>query len=106
MTFDFVIYQVLRIGKSYLLGPRDTIRALMMNTSTSWQSIVNNNAPLLNMLWTDQNFPWKNPNDVSPTIFLDPGRGVFDISYTDLARTTTYEDFEICIVSQLNSNCI
>ena len=58
------------------------------------------------MLWTDQNFPWKNQVNVSPTTVVDPGLAVFDVSYIDLGRTRPYTGVEICIVSQLNSNCI
>ena len=97
---------MLTIGRSYFMGGGDRIQDLMLNTSTTWQSIVNNNAPLLNMLWTDQGFPWKDQADISPTLTLDPGLGVYDISYVDLVRTKTYSGLEICLVSPLNANCI
>jgi hypothetical protein len=77
----------------------------MANTSSTWQSIINNNAPLIYMLWTDQNFQQRS-EDTLPLSRLEPGLGVFDISHADLDRIKTYSGIEICIVSELNSNCI
>ena len=101
-----LVGQVVRIGRSYQLGPADNLGDLVARTSSSWAALVNNNAPLLNMLWNNQLFAGRAVGDVAPIAALEPGLAVFDINFRDLNRATNYSGLNLCIVSLLTSNCI
>jgi hypothetical protein len=99
---------LIRIGSIYKMRPQDNVTALAQNTRTTWSSLANNNAAIVNRLWTDEYFKaagsWSSSTSVIEK--FDPGEGVFDILYEDLAMQHNYTGAELCLVAQLNVNCI
>jgi len=99
---------LIRIGSIYKMRPQDNVTALAQSTRTTWSSLANNNAAIVNRLWTDEYFKAADSWSSSTSVIekFDPGEGVFDILYEDLAMQHNYTGAELCLVAQLNLNCI
>lgn len=98
----------MRIGSIYRMRAHDKVDELAANARVTWTSLANNNAAIVNKLWTDQYFrnagTYAGRSSVIPT--FDPGEAVYDIIFDDLAMQHNYTGTELCLVAQLNSNCI
>ena len=98
----------MRIGSIYKVRPQDNVTSLAQNARVTWSSLANNNAAIVNRLWTDEYFKaaasWTSSMSVIEQ--FDPGEGVFDILYEDVEMEHNYTGAELCLVAQLNSNCI
>ena len=99
---------IMRIGSIYKVRPQDNVTSLAQNARVTWSSLANNNAAIVNRLWTDEYFKaaasWTSSMSVIEQ--FDPGEGVFDILYEDVEMEHNYTGAELCLVAQLNSNCI
>lgn len=99
--------RVLRIGSIYTLRAGDNIEMISTRALVPWHSIANNNVALLNRLSTDQQLVKDDVRGVPDAVpSLDPGMAVYDVEFTDLDRSLDYVGKDVCVVAQLNSNCV
>ena len=99
---------VVRIGSVYTVRAQDNVTHLASQTRVTWSALANNNAAIVNRLWTDEYFMNAGTESGRESVLeaFDPGEGVFDIFYQDLGMHKNYTGQHLCLVAQLNTNCI
>jgi len=105
---DLSAGMVIRIGSLFALDRNSSVQTLVDTVRASWSAVANNNNALLYRLWTDQ-YLLRAPGSAAaehPLTSLDAGQGVYDISFSTLDQLHNYSGAEVCLVAQLNSNCI
>ena len=100
--------RTVRIGSLYTIGPHENLTSVASSARVSWTSFANNNGAIVNRLWTDEYFEAQaSYARMSRAIqAFDPGHGVFDVAYPDLDMLHAYNGQQVCLVAQLNTNCI
>ena len=98
----------MRIGSVYKIRPQDDLRQLASSARVSWSSLANNNAAIMNRLWTDDYFKAALTFAGRSAVIdaLNTGQSVFDTIHDDMSMLHNYTGAELCLVSQLHSNCI
>jgi hypothetical protein len=98
----------MRIGSLYTLRSQDNISSIAANVRVSWESLSNNNAAIVNRLWSDSYFKAAGTSSGMRSVIevIDPGESVFDLFYDDVEMRHNYTGTQLCLVAQLHSNCI